>query len=371
MMGKPGGMMTDPEPIRVARRLVERAILDRLFPAAVVEAGDGRAAMWREAFGRVSFNHRSAACTLATIFDLASLAKPIATTSVVLQLASEEKLGLGDFVSAHFAEWQGADRSSATIQDLLEHAAGLSARLVDVPPSSRREFEHEICMMPLEYQPRSQSVYTDLGFILLGFLAEDRGEASLAKQFAAIRYRVWTAVGHRDPLDELGFDVPLQLHARTAPTLPMPDDVRRGRALVGEVHDNYAAALGGIAGHAGLFGTGGGVGAFARAILRAARDDESIPTPLTPRLVALSTRRSSVPGSSRALGWDTMLPTSSCGTEMSPAAFGHVGFTGTSVWIDPILDRYFVLLTNRVNEGGTSDEMQSVRRAFHNALAKL
>jgi CubicO group peptidase (beta-lactamase class C family) len=151
----------------------------------------------------------------------------------------------------------------------------------------------------------------------------------------------------------------------------MPEDLRRGQTLIGEVHDNYAAALGGIAGHAGLFGTAGGVGRFARAVLRAALDDRTIPSPLTPALVQLASRKSRVPGSSRALGWDTMLPTSSCGTQLSPAAFGHVGFTGTSLWIDPVLDRYFVLLTNRVCGGGTSEQMQTVRRPFHDLMATL
>jgi CubicO group peptidase (beta-lactamase class C family) len=147
----------------------------------------------------------------------------------------------------------------------------------------------------------------------------------------------------------------------------MDDDLRRGRLLVGEAHDNYAAALDGVAGHAGLFGTAAAVARFARIVLRAARGDANQPPPFTPALVAQFTTRTTVPDSSRALGWDTMLPTSSCGTKMSPAAFGHVGFTGTSVWIDPELDRYFVLLTNRVNRGGTIDQMRDVRRAFHDA----
>src|SRR4029077_1837121 len=108
--------------------------------------------------------------------------------------------------------------------------------------------------------------------------------------------------------------------------------------LAGEVHDSYAAALGGVAGHAGLFGTIESVSAFARIVLRAARGDRSIPAPLSPALVARAVTRSRVAGSSRALGWDTMLPTSSCGTKMSPEAFGHVGFTGTSIWIDPPRD---------------------------------
>src|SRR5205814_6546859 len=151
----------------------------------------------------------------------------------------------------------------------------------------------------------------------------------------------------------------------------LDDDVRRGRMLVAEVHDNYAAALGGAAGHAGLFGTVKSVGSFARAVLRASRGDASLGPPFTPALIARATIRSEVSGSSRALGWDTMLPTSSCGTKLSSAAFGHVGYTGTSLWIDPVLDRYFVLLTNRIYAGTTSDAMQSIRREFHNTLARL
>src|SRR5206468_1806032 len=154
-----------------------------------------------------------------------------------------------------------------------------------------------------------------------------------------------------------------------APTMALPTDVRRGRLLVGEVHDDYAAALGGVAGHAGLFSTAAAVGAFAQMILRAASGDDSVPVPFSPALVTRFVTRSSVPGSSRALGWDTMLPTSSCGTRMSASAFGHVGFTGTSLWIDPQRDRYFVLLTNRACDGGTLEQMRAVRIAFHDALA--
>jgi len=148
----------------------------------------------------------------------------------------------------------------------------------------------------------------------------------------------------------------------------MDDDPRRGRMLAGEVHDNYAAALAGVAGHAGLFGTAAAVGRFGLAVLRGTRGQDE-PAPFSPALVATMTTKSTVAGSSRALGWDTMLPTSSCGTRMSPAAFGHVGFTGTSLWIDPVRDRYYVLLANRACGGGSVDAMRDVRRAFHDALA--
>jgi CubicO group peptidase (beta-lactamase class C family) len=151
----------------------------------------------------------------------------------------------------------------------------------------------------------------------------------------------------------------------------MAEDIRRGETLTGVVHDNYAAALQGVAGHAGLFGTAAAVGAFARVVLRAARGDEHMPPPFTPALVQQFITKSRVPGSSRALAWDTMLPTSSCGTRMSPSAFGHVGYTGTSLWIDPDRDRYFVLLTNRARDEGSLEEMKAVRRAFHDALGDV
>jgi CubicO group peptidase (beta-lactamase class C family) len=288
-----------------------------------------------------------------------------------MELVRREVVALDARACEFFAEWRGADRDHVTIRDLLEHASGLPARLLDVPPLGRREFEHEICATKLEYAPRSQSIYSDLGFILLGFLAADRGGASLDQLFELIMVRLQP---NRDPeraRDLLTFDLPADVRGLAAPTHPMQEDSRRGRVLIGEVHDNYAAALGGVAGHAGLFGNAGGVAEFARAILRAAHGDPGIPPPFSPDRVREFVTKSSVAGSSRALGWDTMLPTSSCGTQMSPDAFGHVGYTGTSLWIDPARDRYFVLLTNRVAGAGTLDQMRHVRRAFHDALGDV
>jgi CubicO group peptidase (beta-lactamase class C family) len=356
-----------------ARAIVEAGVRARIYPAAVFEVGRASGAFDQHACGTRSFDAGEPPADGETIFDLSSLTKPIATTSVILALTIEGKIQLEDPVSAFFPEWQGADRESVTLRDLLEHASGLAARLVDAPPGGRHEFEHEICTMRLEYEPRSRSVYSDLGFILLGFLAEDRGCAPLDVQFAALAERTWvSSPSPRLPFESsdtsIAFTVPPAERHRAAPTVPLGEDVRRGRRLVGEVHDNYAAVLGGTAGHAGLFGTAGGVGTFARLILRAARGDTQVPPPFITPIVRRATSRSLVPGSSRALGWDTMLPTSSCGTRMSAAAFGHVGFTGTSLWIDPARDRYFVLLTNRACGGGTLAEMREVRRAFHDAL---
>ena len=355
-MGSVVGERRRPGPLGVtiahaaARRVLDEARQAGVFPVAVAEVGSSGGVLWQEALGT----------TGGTIFDLASLTKPIATTTIVMSLVANGRLSLDDLLTGSFPEWQGRDREPVTVRDLLEHASGLAARLVDRPPQGRREFEHEICVMRLEYPPRTRSVYSDLGFLLLGFLAEDRDGRSLANGFAAL----W-------PDPDLTFDLPPARRQAAAPTVPMDDDPRRGRTLMGEVHDDYAAALGGIAGHAGLFGTAGAVGGFARVVLRSVRGDTGTVPPFSPELTRQFVARSAVPGSSRALGWDTMLPTSSCGERMSAAAFGHVGFTGTSLWIDPARDRYFVLLTNRVAGHGTVDAIRDVRRRFHDVLAPV
>jgi CubicO group peptidase (beta-lactamase class C family) len=149
---------------------------------------------------------------------------------------------------------------------------------------------------------------------------------------------------------------------------PTEFDPWRGRLCAGEVHDENAFALGGVAAHAGLFGTARDVGAFGRVVLRTFREQ----TPLgTPALMSVFASRSDVPGSSRALGWDTMLPTSSCGMRMSADAIGHTGFTGTSLWIEPSRDRYYVLLTNRVHPTRQNAQIRGVRRAWHDAATRV
>jgi CubicO group peptidase (beta-lactamase class C family) len=346
-------------PVDEARGVLASAIESRVFPGATLDVGNAAGPIWREALGRRTFDHDAPATNLETLFDLASLTKVVATTSVLMELVGRRTLNLDAKVAAFFPEWRGADREPVTVRDLLEHASGLPARLIDPPPSGRREFEHDIAQIPLEYAPRTRALYSDLDFILLGLVGTDVGGEPLDQLFARL------AGG-----PSLLFNPPPAMAREAAPTEPLAEDLRRGRRLVGEVHDNYAAALGGVAGHAGLFGTAPAVGAFARTVLGAARTGAGAP-PFTGDLVRLFTTRSTVPGSSRALGWDTMLPTSSCGTRMSASAFGHVGFTGTSLWIDPVRDRYFVLLTNRVTSGGSSDDMQRVRRKFHDALGDL
>ena len=344
-----------------ALKIVEDAIASRIFPAAAIEVGDSRGPGWSDGLGRLSFAADARPASIDTPFDLASLTKPMATATLAMELVQAGALRLDEPVRSFFDDWRGADREAVTVRDLLEHASGLPARLVDAPPGTRREFEHDIGVIALEYPPRSASIYSDLGFILLGFLIADRGRRPLAGQFDRFASRL------RLGGDLLAFEVPPAQRELTARTMPMDEDARRGRVLAGEVHDNYAAALGGAAGHAGLFGTAPAVGAFARAVLQTIAGDPALAQPATFREFI---RRTAIPGSSRALGWDTMLPTSSCGTLLSSTAIGHTGFTGTSLWIDWERDLYIVLLTNRVHPTRDNERIRALRPRFHDAVVQ-
>jgi CubicO group peptidase (beta-lactamase class C family) len=341
--------------------LIERAIADRAFPAAVVETGTSERVVWRQAFGRLTYAPDAPPTRGDTIFDLASLTKVIATATIAMRAVDEGRIALDERVAARLLDWRGTDREQVTIADLLEHASGLTAYLPFFRDHHGRvEFERAICTMPLEYAPRTQSIYSDLGFILLGFILEDAFSQPFAKVYDAVLSDLKASVA---------FNPPREVRERCAPT---ELDLWRGRLLQGEVHDENCYVLGGAAGHAGLFGTAEGVGAFARMILQglAGRLREGSPGSayLQQSTMDRFVRQSTVPKSSRALGWDTMLTTSSCGTRMSPRAIGHTGFTGTSLWIDPAIDRYVVLLTNRVHPSRDNNQIQPLRRALHDAI---
>jgi beta-N-acetylhexosaminidase len=338
--------------------LLERAIASHAFPAASVEVGRADGMTWRAAFGRLRYADDAPPATEDTIFDLASLTKVIATATLVMQAVEAGTLSLTDRVADCLSAWRGLDREAVTIADLLEHASGLTAYLPFFRDHrGRTEFERAICTLPLEYAPRTRSIYSDLGFMLLGFILEDINGVPLAQQFDILSGRF-----PLQPEAEIRFNPPREWRERTAPT---ELDLWRGRLLQGEVHDENAWALGGAAGHAGLFGTAASTGAFARLLLRGMEGGRSIARAET---LARFTAKSSVPGSSRALGWDTMLTTSSCGSRLSPRAIGHTGFTGTSLWIDRGQDLYIVLLTNRVHPTRENNALQAVRRAFHDSV---
>lgn len=338
--------------------LLREAVDRRVFPCATVEVGRSDSVYWQDACGTLTYEATAPAATIDTVFDLASLTKAIATTTVVMQLFDQGQVRLEDPVRRWIDDWRRDDRQRVSLADLLEHASGLTAHLpLFRDHTSRVDFQHTISTLPLEYVPRTQSIYSDLGFILLGFLATDAaGGVGLDRQFSDIAERL--------QLGPLRYRPPADWRAHTAPTEVEP---WRGRLLQGEVHDENGWALGGVAGHTGLFGTAPAVGRFARVLLRTLTGRPLVAKPATVRRFLRST---TVPGSSRALGWDTMLVTSSCGHRLSPDAIGHTGFTGTSLWIDPQQDLYVVLLTNRVHPTRDNEAILPLRPAIHDAVVE-
>jgi CubicO group peptidase (beta-lactamase class C family) len=337
-----------------ARHILQRALASHVFPAAIIEVGNAHQPLWREAFGRLTFEPDAAAVADDTIFDLASLTKVLATTTLVMRQVERSVLTLDDPV-AHHVPWRDEGAVVVTIRDLLSHTAGLPAHVhLYREHQGRASFEAAIVGTPRAYEPRTTSVYSDLGFMLLGFILDS--VAPLAAQFDTLRV-------HMGNIQDLQFNPPAIWKPRTAPTRLDP---WRQRLLVGEVDDDNAWALGGAAGHAGLFGTAGSVGECARHWLQVLEGRTgAFSQEMAQTFIA---RRTDIPGSSRALGWDTMLPTSSCGTRMSPRAFGHVGFTGTSLWIDPDRAVYVVLLTNRVHPSPDNNAIAQVRPPLHDAI---
>jgi CubicO group peptidase (beta-lactamase class C family) len=344
----------------LAGSLLAEAVEARAFPAACIEVGRRDEVLWSAAFGRLTYDAESLEASAGTIFDLASLTKVISTATLTMRAVDAGVLRLEDPVADRLPAWRGADRDIVTLRDLLAHCSGLTAYLPFFRDSTgRAEFEQAICSLPLEYPPRTQSIYSDLGFMLLGFILEDADARRRAER---------TAPGTTDPAASLSAQFHRLASLVTADPLTFnPPREWRGRLLVGEVHDENAWALGGAAGHTGLFGTTGAVGAFARAVLHNISGEPVLARPETLRAFIT---RTAVPGSSRALGWDTMLPTSSCGTRLSPTSIGHTGFTGTSLWIDWERDLYIVLLTNRVYPSRENQAIQQIRRDLHDAVVE-
>ena len=335
--------------------MLARAVQTRAFPAAVVEVGNGARPLWREAFGGLTFDAQTSPAREDTIFDLASLTKVLATTPLAIQQVERGAIELDEGVDTHVGCWKGDDRAGVTMRDLLAHCSGLPGWTpLFREYRGREEFERAICAVSLDYAPRTKSIYSDLGFILLGFVLA--GDRTLPERFDALKAQMGV-------VEDMQFNPPALWLERTAPT---EIDPWRQRLLRGEVHDENAFALGGAAGHAGLFGTAAAVGQHARHLLQILGG--RVGAFQRTSLETFVSRRTDVPNSSRALGWDTMLPSSSCGSRMSLRAFGHTGFTGTSLWIDPERDIYVVLLTNRVHPSRTNEAIKQVRPALHDAV---
>ncbi len=351
---------------RVARRVLMDAAAARVFPGAVIEVGNQSGVLWREACGRLTFDETAPETSEQTIFDLASLTKVLVTSLLAMRMVDRGRLRLERRVADILPSWRRPDRRDVRLAELLAHASGLPAhRPFYETCAGRAAYDAAIGAEPLEFEPGTRSLYSDLGFIALGFALEDLAGQPLDAQFGNLRDVIEsgeTVLSGAGPSIEIGFAVPASAPDRVAPT-------RGTDATRGLVHDENAEALGGVTGHAGLFGTAGAVGTIARWMLRSVVGTTPGRGLATQSTAVRFVSKAGIPGSSRALGWDTMLPTSSCGTRMSPRAFGHTGHTGTSLWIDPDAGLYVVQLTNRVYPGGGSTEdITRFRRAFHDAV---
>ncbi|GAB3976153.1 serine hydrolase domain-containing protein [Actinoallomurus acanthiterrae] len=292
-----------------------------------------------------------------TLWDLASVTKPIVGLAVMALVESGE-LTLDDPVAAHLPEYAGTDKAELTVFQLLTHTSGLPGQ----EPLWRRHGVREELLaalgrLPLRSRPGTAVEYSSAGFILLGLIAERAAGTPLD---VLVRERVTEPAG----MDATRYLLPKTDHRRAAATEECP---WRGRVVQGTVHDENAEVLGGIAGHAGLFGTLADLAALGETLCRGGRGrrgrvlgERALAVMTEPRTDHLPLRRS--------LAWQGRDPHHCSGGDLlTPAAYGHTGFTGTSLWVDPELDVFVVLLTNRVHPVRTSDAITRLRRMFHNA----
>lgn len=297
----------------------------------------------------------------ATLYDLASVTKVVGLTTAVMLAVEENKLALDTQVRRYLPEFAGAGKEQVTLRMLLAHAAGLPAwRPLFREASSRSGVFELAATTPLEAEPGEREAYSDLGLIVLTQAIETiYGE----RLDSLLRRRVFEPLG----LHSLRF-LPTDRH-RVAPT---ELDAWRGRVLRGEVHDENAARMDGVSGHAGLFGSTADLLTFAEWVIarwtggqadgRGRSIGSSVHPSVRPSVLREFTRRQNfVPGSSRALGWDTPIAGGSGGSLLSPQSVGHTGFTGTSLWIDPVRRLVIVLLSNRVNPTRNNPRWTPVR----------
>ncbi len=317
-------------------RVIERGIKAGGYPGASVVVGRKGAAVFEKGFGKLSWSESSTAVDAQrTIYDVASLTKVVGTTTAIMILFDEKKIGLDDPVVNYIPTFGGGDKDKVTIRQLLTHTSGLPAgrdiwRIAQTPLEARAL----VLNTSLEGRPGAQYIYSDLGADVLGLIVEVVAGEPLDK---FLTRRVFEPLG----MNETMFRPADSLRSRIAPTEVTPP---RGYPLRGEVHDENAYALGGVAGHAGLFSTAADLSVFAQMMLNGGEYNgvQIISKPT----VELFTSRAF---GHRALGWDTAEGDYGSGRFLGPTAYGHTGFTGTSMWIDPKREMFVILLTNRVH----------------------
>lgn len=382
----------DPKRLRAVHDVLDAAVQKGTFPGGVVAIGHAGKLALLEPVGRLDSAANAAAVSDDSLYDLASLTKVVATTTLAMQMVDQQRLDLDAPVSRYLPGFVDAatraddatakkipGKDTVSVRQLLTHSAGLEPitlmfkDLLGAHPDTadrnarqqqiRQQYLQRIEALPLAYAPGSDSRYSDLGIILLGEILERVSGQSMQQLgtqtiFQPLRMQQTLFLPQLPKQDVL---------ARTAAT---EQDPWRGRLLRGEVHDENAWALGGVAPHAGLFSTVGDLARFAQMLLNGGvLDGQRIVTRAT--LDQFTHRDGRVVDSTRALGWDTPSDAdSSAGTLFSARSFGHTGFTGTSLWIDPQRDLFVVLLTNRVNPTRNTTGIGKVRADVADAAVR-
>jgi CubicO group peptidase (beta-lactamase class C family) len=360
------------EPVR---RLCQEAVANGVAPGFVLLVASGGRVQFHEAFGWRQLAPRQLPAFRDTVYDVASLTKAVVTSVLVMKEVERGALALEEPVGQRLPEFEGEGRAAVTVRHLLSHSGGLPAhrpywKQAATAASERWAISLAAAREPLEYSPGTLSIYSDLGFILLGWLLERTTELRL------------------DALAERDIFGPLALPSASFVNLADPDArarllaersvaatqqcAERGRIVLGEVDDLNAYAMGGISGHSGLFSDAAALSAVAAALVSAWKGGE--PAPGAGSLVARDVVRefwapARVPGSTWRLGWDGPAPQGSqAGTRLSRAAVGHLGFTGCSLWIDPERETWIVLLANRVHPTvRPADPFRAFRPTLHDA----
>jgi CubicO group peptidase (beta-lactamase class C family) len=361
--------------------LLDCAVADRAFPGGVVAIGhrDRRELGARVAirpFGKQGYDDGAPPVTPDTIYDAASLTKSVVTATLAAMLVEAGHLDLDAPVPRYIPEWTAqqnevaAQRLSSrwndavTVRHLLTHTSGLPAHKNYFQnhfqtAASRREIVARVLATAPAHEPGAQSIYSDLGFIVLGEIIERLTGKALDE---LARRRIFDSLG----MTASTFKPAASLRSRIAPT--EVDDTFRKRLVHGEVHDENAWVMGGVAGHAGLFTTAADLAVFCQTLLNGGIYAHR--RLLRRATIAQFNTASPLAAHTRALGWNVPTPGSSSGHYFSARSFGHTGFTGTSIWIDPDKQLFVVLLTNRVHPSRDNDKINTVRPALHDAIVE-
>ena len=347
---------------------IEYAINDSIFPGAQLFISKGNKVLVNRGFGALSDDIDSPEVTTNTIYDVASLTKVLSTIPVTMKFIEKKKLSLNYLISDFYPEYSVPDKKDISIRHLLTHTSGLKdyVEYYKFKNFNRKKIIKDIVGMPLEYKPDSNTIYSDLGMILMLDIIERVTGAKL--DYLSNKY-FYKPLGMKNTF----FNPPQELIDNIAPT--EDDNYFRKKLLKGVVHDENAYLLGGVSGHAGLFSTAEDIGIYSKMLIDGGYHLGT--RYFTRNMIAQFTKRQNITkNSDYALGWDTPSQNgkSSAGDYFSKLSFGHLGFTGTSMWIDPENEIIVVLLTNRVyptrNKENIKSKMYHFRRDFHNNVMK-